>query len=194
MKGSARPKIAVFVSGKGSNFSALLAKQKWGLLKGAITLCVADRPEAGGLATAQKAGIECLVLKDPSDGESLLSSLRERSVSLIVLAGYVRLIPPQVVAAFKGKILNIHPARLPAFGGKGFYGLRVHKAVLDSGVPYSGATVHFVTEEYDKGPAILQSKVPVRKNDTPGSLQKRVLRTEHRIYWRAVNRVLSGRA
>lgn len=183
--------IAVFISGRGSNFSALLDAQRRGRLRrGRITLCVSDRPQAQGLETARQAGVETLVLPDPSDGNAILRDLHARNIGLIALAGYIRLVPPEVVQAYRGRILNIHPALLPAFGGKGFYGIRVHQAVLASGTKTTGATVHIVTEEYDQGPIVLQRKVPVKPGDTPESLQARVLRTEHRIYWRAINRVL----
>src|SRR5207253_2338024 len=116
-----------------------------------IAVVVSDRPDAGGLERAREWGIATEVLSNPSDGAGWLSVLRRYDIELLVLAGYVRLVPANVIAAYRGRIVNVHPALLPAFGGKGMYGRRVHEAVLASGARESGATVHLVDEAYDHG-------------------------------------------
>ena len=186
-----KKRIAVFVSGKGSNFSALLLRQKLGLLKGKIVLCVSDNPHAFALDIAKKNKIETNVLSDPSNADEIISLLDKHNIFLVVLAGYIKMIPSKVVEHYKRRIVNIHPALLPSFGGKGFYGIRVHEAVIKAGVKETGVTVHFVDEIYDHGPVIIQSKIKVKPKDTPQTLQKRVLKVEHSIYWKAINKVLS---
>jgi folate-dependent phosphoribosylglycinamide formyltransferase PurN len=119
------------------------------------------------------------VLADPADARELLSLLD--GIGLVVLAGYLKLVPAGVVARFRWRMINVHPALLPDFGGAGMYGRRVHQAVLDSGAPASGASVHYVNEEYDRGPVIAQERVPVEPGDTPDTLAARVLVAEHRL-------------
>src|SRR5690606_22036038 len=137
-------------------------------------------PGVGALERAARAGIASLVL-DGADGAgtTLPRVLAEHGIELIVLAGYLRQVPDEVVAAYRGRILNVHPALLPGFGGKGMYGMHVHRAVLAAGVRVSGATVHLVDERYDEGPILAQWPVPVLPGDTPETLAARVLRVEH---------------
>jgi formyltetrahydrofolate-dependent phosphoribosylglycinamide formyltransferase len=150
-------------------------------------LLVSDRDDAGALDRARLAGVETRVIavkgRSPEDVErETLEALRGAGVEVIFLAGYLRLVPPGVVRAFRRRILNIHPALLPSFGGKGMYGMHVHRAVLGAGVRVTGPTVHFVDERYDEGTVVAQWPVPVLPDDTPETLQARVLAAEHRIY------------
>lgn len=178
-------RIAVAISGRGSNLEALLRS----LLPGApaeIVLVVSDREKAAGLAHARSRQIPTLVLPDPKDAAAWLEPLREYQVDLLVLAGYLRLVPAAVVAAYRGRIINTHPSLLPAFGGKGMYGDRVHQAVLESGARETGVTIHLVDEVYDRGTVLAQSRVPVLDDDTTERLAARVLEVEHRLLPAAV--------
>ncbi|HWZ58710.1 MAG TPA: phosphoribosylglycinamide formyltransferase [Gemmatimonadaceae bacterium] len=179
-------RIAVFASGNGSNLEAIL-------LHGvAVDLVVSDRADAGALARAARRGVESLALADHTDGTALHTLLHDRHIDLIALAGYLRHVPDAVTHAYRGRMLNVHPSLLPAFGGPGMYGHRVHAAALAAGVRVSGATVHFVDEVYDRGPIIAQWPVPVLPTDTPDTLAARVLRVEHALYPRAVAAVAAG--
>jgi phosphoribosylglycinamide formyltransferase 1 len=178
-------RIAVAISGRGSNLEALLRALGPGA-PAEIVLVMSDRAGAAGLSLARERGIEAEVLRDPRDSGDWLAPLRRREVDLVVLAGYVKLVPAPVIAAYRGRIINIHPALLPAFGGKGMYGHRVHEAVLASGARESGATVHLVDEMYDHGKVLAQARVPVLPGDTPERLAARVLEVEHRILPAAV--------
>jgi phosphoribosylglycinamide formyltransferase 1 len=141
-------------------------------------------PVRGALVRARRAGVPTTVLRDPSDPGEVLSALAD--AQLVVLAGYLKLVHASVVARFKGRMINIHPALLPDFGGHGMYGRRVHAAVLASGAKESGATVHFVDEAFDRGEIIAQEKVPIEPGDTPDTLAARVLEAEHRLLPRVV--------
>jgi formyltetrahydrofolate-dependent phosphoribosylglycinamide formyltransferase len=190
-------RIAVLASGRGSNLQALHAYLECtaGRERAAeIALVASDRADAGALAFAREHGIGAAVLEQRgADAHALEALLREHRIELVVLAGYLRLIPAEVVRAFRGKIINIHPALLPAFGGPGMYGERVHRAVLASGAWVTGATVHFVDEVYDRGATIAQWPVPVFSDDTVSTLAARVLRVEHLLLPRAVAAVAAGR-
>jgi phosphoribosylglycinamide formyltransferase-1 len=178
-------RVAVLASGDGSNLQALLDTCR-GPSPARVVLVASDRPEARALARARAAQVATLGIADPADGVALLQGLAPHDIELVVLAGYLRLVPSEVVAAFSGRMINIHPALLPAFGGRGMYGARVHRAVLASGATLSGATVHLVNAEYDRGPIVAQWPVPVRPGDTPESLAARVLEVEHRLLPAAV--------
>lgn len=180
---------AVFASGGGSNFQALIDHQSpacpW-----TIRLVITDREGAGALERAERAGIPARIIptkgRDPQEVASeTLAALMEHAVQVVFLAGYLKLVPASVVSAYRRRILNIHPALLPSFGGKGMYGMHVHRAVLESGTRLSGPTVHFVDEEYDRGTIFAQWPVPVLPEDTPETLAARVLRVEHQLYPRA---------
>lgn len=176
-------RLAVAISGRGSNLAALLAALPAGRVGGGpaeVALVLSNRP-AAGLELARERGIPALVLADPADGGEWLAALAGHRVDLIVLAGYLKLVPPEVVERYRGRIINIHPALLPAFGGPGMYGRRVHEAVLASGAAVSGATVHLVDEVYDRGRVLAQARVPVLRGDTPDTLAARVLEVEHRL-------------
>jgi phosphoribosylglycinamide formyltransferase 1 len=176
-------RVAVLVSGGGTNLQTLLdALHDSPLAR--VARVISNKADAGALTRARSAGVPATVLSDPSDADELLAALAD--AQLVVLAGYLKLIPGAVVARFKQRIINIHPALLPDFGGPGMYGARVHAAVIASGATESGATVHFVDEEFDRGPIIAQERVPVRPGDTPELLAARVLQAEHRLLPRVV--------
>lgn len=185
-------RLAVFASGAGSNLQAILDAIEDGSLAAEPALVVSDRPTAGALERAARAGVDQAVVEpshfdDPEEyGAALLASLEEHGVDFVALAGFLRMVPANVIAAYRNRMVNVHPALLPAFGGKGLYGRRVHEAVLEAGVRWTGATVHLVDEHYDTGPIVLQEPVPVRQDDTPESLARRVLEMEHRLYPRAL--------
>jgi phosphoribosylglycinamide formyltransferase-1 len=147
---------------------------------------MSDRAQAGGLDVARQAGIPAHVFNDIADAGEWRSALERADAGLVVLAGFLKRVPEAVVKAWRGKIINIHPALLPRHGGPGMYGRRVHQAVLDSGEADSGATVHVVTEEYDQGPVLGQATVPVLPGDTADDLAARVLAAEHRLLPAAV--------
>ena len=173
-------RIAVAISGRGSNLEALLRALRPDA-PAAIVLVVSDRTTAGGLEHARSRKIPATVLPDPADPGRWLDLLRDYRIDLLVLAGYLRLVPAPVVAAYRGRIINTHPSLLPAFGGKGMYGERVHRAVLASGARETGVTVHLVDEVYDRGAVLAQSRVPVLRDDTAERLAARVLEVEHRL-------------
>jgi len=187
--------FAVFGSGRGSNFQAILTAIQAGSLPGiSIALVVSNNSDAGILAIARDHDIPALHCsrKQFADEEAfeaaLLGLLRKYGVEAIALAGYMKKVPSPVIAAYRGRILNIHPALLPRFGGEGMYGRHVHEAVLAAGMRESGATVHLVDEEYDHGAIVLQRRVPVMPGDTPEMLAARVLEVEHRLYPEALRR------
>ena len=178
--------IAVLASGRGSNFLAL-ADALPASGPGRIALVISNREEAPVLASARERGIAARTIgKDGTDAGAILGLLAEHRIGLVVLAGYLKRVPDAVVAAYRGRVLNVHPALLPAFGGAGMYGHRVHEAVIASGVRISGVTVHVVDEQYDHGPVLAQWPVPVRAGDTPDALAERVLAVEHRLLPAAV--------
>jgi phosphoribosylglycinamide formyltransferase-1 len=173
-------RVAVAVSGGGSNLEALL--QALGPAAAArVVVVLSNRAEAGALARAAADGVPGVVLRAPSDSAEWLDHLARFEVDLLVLAGYLKLVPAGVIERYRGRIVNVHPALLPAFGGPGMYGRRVHEAVLASGASESGATVHLVDEEYDRGAVLAQTRVPVLPGDTPETLAARVLEAEHRL-------------
>lgn len=194
-------RIAVFASGGGSNLQALIDAFNGARDRGArVALVVADRP-CGALDRAQRAGIEHTLIDTRALGPddvamTTLAALAGARIDLVALAGYLRLIPPAVVERYRGRMTNIHPALLPAFGGAGMYGMRVHRAVIAAGARVSGATVHEVDERYDEGRALAQWPVPVLDDDSPETLAARVLAVEHCLYPLALERlvrVLDGR-
>ena len=193
--------IAVLVSGGGTNLQALIDAQKASkIINGKITLVVSSNPDAYALERAKANGIKTAVIarKDFSDIHTYTAAVRdallEAKADLVVYAGFMTILDYQIVKAFPCKMMNVHPALIPSFCGKGFYGLHVHEAVLESGVKLTGATVHFVTEECDGGPIILQKAVEVKNGDTPEALQKRVMeQCEWQILPEAVSLFCQGR-
>lgn len=186
-----RARVAVFASGGGSNLQAILdhLDALGDRRRAEVALVLSNRGQCGALERARSRGVASEWLRSPDDGASLLGLLGERAIDIVVLAGYLKLVPRAVTRAFRGRMLNVHPALLPAFGGPGMYGARVHQAVLDAGVRVSGATVHFVDEEYDRGAIVAQWPVPVFEEDDARALAERVLRVEHALYPRVVNAV-----
>ncbi|MFN2571771.1 MAG: phosphoribosylglycinamide formyltransferase [Gemmatimonadales bacterium] len=171
-------RVAVLVSGGGTNLQSLLdALHDSPLAR--VARVISNRPDAGALERARRAGVPVTVLRDANDPAELQRALA--GTQLVVLAGYLKLIHPSIVAGFRGRMINIHPALLPDFGGPGMYGRRVHEAVLASGATESGVTVHFVDEEFDRGAIIAQERVPVQQGDSADSLAARVLEAEHRL-------------
>ena len=175
-------KIAVLVSGSGTNLQALIDAEKRGELgNGRISLVIASKPGVYALERAEQNGIEPMVLarKDYDSisaySKALADTLEAKGADLVVLAGFLTIIDEQVYERFPNRIINVHPALIPSFCGKGFYGLHVHEAVLEKGVKVSGATVHIVTPECDAGPIIMQKAVEVKQDDTPETLQKRIM-------------------
>ena len=171
-----KARIAVLVSGGGTNLQALLDAQEAGILQsGEISLVISNNPKAYALRRAERAGVKHLVLTGTDFEERLEEALQEAEIDLIILAGFMRILSAEFTARHPDRILNVHPALIPAFCGKGFYGLRVHEAALERGVKITGATVHFVNEIPDGGEIILQKAVAVLPDDTPETLQRRVM-------------------
>ena len=190
--------IAVFASGSGSDFQSIIdANEREPFCE--ISLLVASKAGIGAVDRAEKHGIAHIVCskKDFSSaeemGERLIAECRARGIDYIVLAGYLSMVPENLIRAYPDAIINIHPSLIPAFCGKGFYGLNVHRAAVGYGVKISGLTVHFVDEQYDSGAIILQRAVPVADDDTPESLQARILEEEHRALPEAVRLLTTGR-
>ena len=186
--------IGVLCSGRGTNLQSIIAAVESGQIPAPIGVVLTDKPDVMALERAEKAGIPnfCVNRKECSDKqefeEKLVEKLREHGVTLVVLAGFMRILSPYFVRAFKGRILNIHPARLPSFPGA-----HAHRDVLEYGVKVSGVTVHFVDEGMDSGPIILQAAVPVEDDDTEDTLAARVLVEEHKIYPRAIELYLKNK-
>ena len=182
-------KIAVLISGSGTTLQNFIALRDRCELDIDIKLVISSRPDVGGLQRAGDAGIAVKVVKRSAEAQNLFSkriteALREADVDLVCMGGFLSMwiIPPE----FEGRVMNIHPALLPSFGGKGFYGARVHQSVLEAGCKVSGCTVHFVDNIYDNGPIILQQAVPVLDDDTPAELAQRVREQERIIYAKAI--------
>ncbi|NTV02395.1 MAG: phosphoribosylglycinamide formyltransferase [Chlorobiaceae bacterium] len=195
-----KKRLAVFCSGAGSNFRALFRAVKERNLPAEFVLCLSNRSQCGAFDFAREQGMETLHLSEKqfetyeAFSSAMVAALRERSIDIVLLAGYMRKVPDAVVAAFPDRIMNIHPALLPKFGGEGMYGIHVHTAVIAAGEPESGATVHLVNEEYDKGRIVLQRRVPVLPSDTPEVLAARVLECEHALYPDALEKLLGDKA
>lgn len=191
-----RTRIGVLASGGGSNLQAILdhLRALGESRHGDVVLVASNRPDAGALARAARAGIAGVVLRSPHapDAADLGEVLHAHGVRLVALAGYMRLVPPEVTVDYRGRMLNVHPALLPEFGGPGMYGARVHRAVLAAGARLSGPSVHFVDEVYDHGALVAQWPVPVLPDDDDRTLAARVLRAEHLLYPRVVDAVAGG--
>ncbi|MBK8550223.1 MAG: phosphoribosylglycinamide formyltransferase [Ignavibacteria bacterium] len=186
--------ICVFASGTGSNFKAILSSINKKYLKSKVSLLITNNPDCGAVEIAKKNKIDHIainkniypLLSQKEYSQKFLSALKKYDIDFIVLSGYMKMIEPEVLKKFKNKIINIHPALLPSFGGKGMYGMNVHKAVIASGVKISGITVHFVNENYDEGKIIFQKCCEVKSDDDEFTLQKRVLKLEHKYYWKVI--------
>ncbi len=179
--------IAVFVSGGGSNLQAIIEGCQSGCIKGKIIAVISSKEGVYALERAKAASIPGYVFsaKDYPDRDALyddiINLLESLQTDVIVLAGYLSILNEKIVRRFKNRIINVHPSLIPSFCGKGYYGIKVHEAVLEYGCKVTGATVHFVDEGTDTGAIIFQEAVEVRQDDTPESLQKRVLKVEHRL-------------
>lgn len=184
--------LGVFASGRGSNFMAILRAIQEGRLNADVKCLLSNTIDAGALSVAQDHYIPATVIEKsmyPSRAlfiEAMINYLEEHDVNFIVLAGYLKKVPPEIVARYKNCVINIHPALLPSFGGKGMYGHHVHEAVLEQGCKITGVTVHLVDDEYDQGPIVAQKCVPVEEGDTADTLAARVLQVEHQIYTEAL--------
>jgi phosphoribosylglycinamide formyltransferase-1 len=175
--------IAVLVSGGGTNLQSLIDASIKNEINGEIKLVISNKKDAYGLERARKNNIEAIC---EGDEEKVISLLKEKNIELVVLAGYLKIISPKFVDEFRNKIINIHPSLIPSFCGEGYYGKKVHKAVLDYGVKITGATVHFVNEKADAGPIIMQKCIDVLEDDTVDTLAKKVLDIEHEILKKSV--------
>lgn len=198
---SAPMRIAVMVSGqgRGSNMKAIIDACKSGKISGEVALVVGVRDDAPAMERARAEGVKTVSVS-PKDYEStdayddaVYSALVGSRIDLVCLAGYMRVLGAKVVDHFRNRILNVHPALIPSFCGKGMYGHHVHEAVLERGVKFTGVTVHLVDEDYDTGPIVLQSVVPVEQDDTPDTLAARVLVSEHQTYTDAIALFAAGR-
>lgn len=184
--------LAVLASGGGTNLQAIIDNIEAGKLNAEIKAVISNNSKAFCLERARKHNIAAIHLShkmfNTTDefNEKLLSVLKENGADLVILAGYMKILSPKVIRAYRNKILNIHPGLLPQFGGKGMYGIHVHEAVLKSGMKVSGVTVHIVDEIYDHGAIVLQKCVPIEDDDTPESLAERVLKVEHQLYSEAI--------
>lgn len=196
-----KKKLGVLVSGGGTNLQAIIDGCESGILKDVaeVKVVISNKSDAYALERAKKHNIEPLFIDRKSFADrasfcdKIVEELKKRGIDIICLAGFLLKLEPNLVRAFPKRIINIHPALLPKFGGKGMYGHYVHEAVIKNGEKESGATVHYVDEEYDHGPTIIQQKVPVMKGDTPEMLAKRVLEVEHKIYPEAILKVISSK-
>ncbi len=190
-------RLVVFASGSGSNFQAIIDAISRGQIQAKCVGLICDREGISAIDKAIENNIQVHVVRrrDYEDYDNyalaLTATLQRLDADLIVLAGYLSKVPSMVVEFWRGKIINIHPALLPKFGGKGFYGIYVHQAVIESGETESGCTVHFVDEVYDNGSIIAQAKIPVHRDDTPESLQGRVLNEEHRLLPEVIEKILN---
>ncbi|MEQ9263826.1 MAG: phosphoribosylglycinamide formyltransferase [Balneolaceae bacterium] len=189
--------IVVFASGSGSNFQSIIDAVQNGSLHAHIAGLISNKSGIKALERAEKHGIPTLVISETEFHEyevyerQLLLQLENWNTDLIALAGYLRKIPASIIKAFENRILNIHPSLLPKYGGKGFYGINVHKAVLEAKETMSGCSIHVVSEEYDKGPILEQATVDVLASDTPEELAARVLQQEHLIYPKVIETYLN---
>ncbi len=193
-----RLRIGVLASGGGTNLQALIDSCERGEIDGDIVVVISNVPKSGAMERAQRHGIDTFCF--PSEGvgreeheADVVECLEQHQVDLVCLAGYLRVLTPVMIDRFAGRILNTHPALLPSFGGKGMHGLNVHSAVLQYGCKVSGCTIHLVTLDVDGGPIVMQKAVPVLEDDTPETLQERVLKEEHKLYPRAVQLFAQGR-
>lgn len=192
------PKLAVFISGTGTNLQALIEAAKKKKLEAEIALVVSSSEAALGLSKATKAKIPAYIYlpkeyqSKEEAAQALMGKLKEFKIDFIILAGYIKLIAGEIIAAFENRIINIHPALLPKYGGKGMYGTHVHEAVLAAGDKESGMTIHLVDEQYDHGRVLTQIKVPVYDDDTPALLAQRIQKEEHKHYPIVINKFIKG--
>ena len=184
--------MAVFASGSGSNFINLFNKTTNSKLNGKIVLLVSNNPNSGAVKFAKNSDISVKIINKfryknkTTINKEYKSSLKENKIDLILLAGFMKKIPVDLIKIYRNKILNIHPSLLPKYGGKGFFGMNVHNAVFNSNEKFSGATVHYVNKDYDRGPILIQKKVEIQSCKGPNEIAKKVLKIEHEIFPKAV--------
>tara|TARA_Y100001970_G_C14097839_1_gene783721 strand:+ start:392 stop:1012 length:621 start_codon:yes stop_codon:yes gene_type:complete len=186
-----KKQIVVFASGTGSNFISIIEKINSKNLKAKVCLLVSNNSKCGAVNFAANHGINVFIYNSnrfPNDDNQniLVKKLNSYNLDLILLAGYMKKISQSLINRFKNKILNIHPSLLPLYGGKGFYGIKVHEAVFKNKDKQSGATVHFIDMDYDTGPILIQEKINLKSNETPTTIAKKVLKVEHKIYFKAL--------
>lgn len=192
-------KIGVLISGSGTNLQSLIDNVESGSIKGVISLVISNKKDAYGLERAKKHNIHAVYLnaKDYENfdkyNDALIEELKNHGVELVVLAGYLKILTSKFIEEYRNRIINIHPSLIPSFSGKGYYGIKVHEAVIDYGVKISGATVHFVDEGADTGPIIIQEAVEVKSDDTAVTLQQKILQIEHKILPLAVKYYSEGK-
>ena len=192
--------ICVFASGSGTNFKAILRARKKGIINSDISLLISNNSTCGAVNIAVKNNVDTLhisrkkypLLNDEEYANLFIDALKRYNIELIVLAGYMKIIDKRIIRLYENRIINIHPALLPSFGGKGMFGINVHRTVIQSGVKISGLTIHFVNEEYDRGEIILQKAVKVKHNDDEYTLQKRILKYEHMYYSYVIKKIENG--
>ncbi|MDR1928922.1 MAG: phosphoribosylglycinamide formyltransferase [Endomicrobium sp.] len=190
--------LAILVSGNGSNMKSIINSTKYGILKGfaKVVLVISNNPSAYALERIKTEQIKsvCIEIKNFKNenefNDKILNELKSMEIDIVCLAGYLKKINKKIIITYKGKILNVHPALLPKFGGKGMYGNRVHKAVIMSNAKKSGATVHLVEGDYDIGKIILQKEIKILKTDTYQNVAKKVLSIEHHIYPKAIKKII----
>ncbi|MEC7875957.1 MAG: phosphoribosylglycinamide formyltransferase [Pseudomonadota bacterium] len=191
-------KLGILVSGRGSNMTAIVDACKQGYLLANVEIVISDNPDAEALIVAKERKINTIYFDTPVCKKpglldtSICEVLRHYEVDLVLLAGYMKMIGPIVLSVFEGKILNVHPSLLPKYGGQGMYGVNVHRAVIDAGEKKSGATIHLVNSDYDKGKILAQKSVIVDKDDTPESLAKKILEIEHALYVETIQKIIEG--
>lgn len=193
-----RIRIGVLASGNGTNLQAIIDACERGEIDGEVVVVITNLPDAYALERARKHGIDAFCfphkgLTREQHEADIIECLEQHKVDLVCLAGYLRMLTPLFINKYAGRLMNTHPALLPSFGGAGMHGLHVHEAVLNYGCKVSGCTIHFVTQEVDGGPIILQKAVPVLEDDTPETLQERVLKEEHKLYPRAIQLFAQGK-
>ena len=191
-------KLGILVSGRGSNMTAIIDACERGYLLANVEIVISDNPDAEALAIAKERKISTIHFDTPVCKNlrlldtSICEVLRNYEVDFVLLAGYMKMVGSLVLSAFEGKILNVHPSLLPKHGGQGMYGINVHRAVIDAGEKKSGATIHLVNSDYDKGKILGQNSVIVDKEDTPDSLAKKVLKIEHSLYVETLKKIIEG--
>ena len=188
--------IVFFASGSGTNFQSVIDAINSGQLEARISGLITNRPEAGALERAENYDIPTFIIDPNAEGseQRLVDLLKTLDPDLIVLAGYLKRIPEKVIELYSGQIINIHPSLLPKYGGKGYYGMNVHRSVIENKDTISGCTVHFVDEIYDNGQVIEQIEVPVDDSDTPESLAGKILQKEHELLPKTIKKILTQKS
>lgn len=188
--------LGFLASHSGTNMQAIIDNVKSGYLKANLCAVISNNSNSGALERARKEGIPAYHISEKTHPgqvtEKIIEIFTKHNVNTVILAGYMKKLDPRVIEYFNGRVLNIHPALLPKFGGEGMYGINVHRAVLEAGEKKSGATVHLVTAEYDKGKILMQMEVDVLPNDTPETLAERVLQIEHKLYTEVLKKISLG--